>query len=347
MSLAAKGEGKVSPNPLVGAVVVKNGKIISEGWHKEFGSAHAEANALKGINATGATLYVSLEPCSHCGGCKKTPPCAPLVISSGISRVVIATKDPNPCVDGCGIKQLRDAGIKVDTGVLGREAQEQNEPFFKFMRTGKPFFLVKLAQSKNGKIGIRGKGKVQISGKPFDKYCHLLRNRYDGILVGANTVLSDNPRLTCCMRGGRNPVRIILDSNLRIPLSSRVLHNAERERVLIFTTERRDMAKEKALGKLGAEVTVCGKKEVNLKKLALLLPAHGIYSVLVEGGAQTISSLIKAKLADRLVLAIPRKKIADARAVPSPITPAVLRSLIGVRKEKMGKDRVIKGKFTP
>jgi len=364
IELAAKGEGKVSPNPLVGAVVVKNGRIISEGFHEKFGSPHAEANALRGINAAGATLYVSLEPCSHCGGEKKTPPCAPLVISSGVSRVVIATKDPNPCVDGCGIAQLRAAGIKVDVGVMGKEAQEQNAAFFKCMKTCKPFVLVKLAQSKDGKIGVRGKGKVWLSGRQFDSYCHAMRNRYDAILVGVNTVINDDPQLTCRMKGGRNPVRIILDSRLRIPLSARVLQhraaarclmhfapgqnahrNAKKDCVLIFTTQGRDRAKEKALGRLGASVIVCGKGNVDLKKLVSLLPAYGVYSVLVEGGAQTIGSFIRAKLADRLVLAISPEKIGDARAVSSPITPAVLRSLKGVRKEKMGKDTVIEGKF--
>ncbi len=362
LSLAAKGEGKVSPNPLVGAAVVRNGKIIGEGHHKEFGSAHAEVDAFADAEkrfaaraaskraslsrpCDGATLYVSLEPCSHCGGCKKTPPCAPLVISSGVSRVVIATKDPNPCVSGEGIAQLRAAGIRVDVGILQSEAQGQNAPFFKFMRTGKPFILAKLAQSKNGKIGIQGKGKVQISGKQFDAYCHLLRNRYDAILVGANTVLADNPRLTCRMKGGRNPVRIILDSNLRIPLSSRVLHNAKKGRVLIFTTEKRGRAKEKALCKLGAEVILCGKTKVDLKRLAALLPAYGIFSVLVEGGAQTIDSFIRAKLADRLVLAISPKEISGANAVASPITPAMLRRLKGAKRERMGGDQVMSGKF--
>jgi len=347
LSLAAKGEGEVSPNPLVGAVVVRDGRIISEGFHEKFGKPHAEVNALKGISAKGATLYVSLEPCSHCGGCKKTPPCVPLVISSGVSRVVIATEDPNPCVDGCGIVQLRGAGISVDVGVMEKEAQEQNAPFFKFMKTAKPFFLVKLAQSANGKIGVRGAGKVWLSGKQFDKYCHLLRNRYDGILVGANTVINDDPRLTCRMKGGKNPTRIILDSNLRISLSARVLKNSKKESVLVFTSEKRDRKKEAALRKSGVEVIPCGKTKVDLKKLSALLPAYGVYSVLVEGGAQTIESFIKAKLADRLVLAISPKKITNANAVASPITPAILRSLKGAKKEKMGKDSVVVGNFKP
>ena len=345
IELARKGEGRVSPNPLVGAVIVKNGKIIGEGWHEKFGKAHAEVNALRDINAKGATLYVSLEPCSHCGGCKKTPPCVPLVISSGVSRVVIAAEDPNPCVDGCGIAQLRKTGIKVDVGVMKKEAQEQNAAFFKLMRTGRPFILAKLVQSRNGKIGVRGRGKVQLSGKPFDALCQRLRNRCDAILVGANTVINDNPRLTCRMKGGRNPVRIMLDGHLRIPISARVLTNAKKDRVLIFTSEKRDRVKERALGRLGADVIVCGKDNVDLKKLVALLPACGVYSVLVEGGAQTIGSFIRAKLADRLVLAISPKKITGAGAIASPITPAVLRRLKSRKEYRLGQDTVVEGHF--
>ena len=347
LSLAKKGEGSVSPNPLVGCVVVKNGKIISEGFHEKFGGLHAEANALRGIGAKGATLYVTLEPCPHCGGCKKTPPCVPLLINAGVSRVVIAAEDPNPCVDGCGIAQLRSAGIRVDVGLLAKEAERQNGAFFKFMRTGKPFLLAKMAQSANGKIGIRGKGKVRISGKAFDSHCHQLRNRCDAILVGINTVLEDDPRLTCRMEGGRNPARIVLDSRLRIPLAARVLRNAKKERVLIFTSGKRCRAKEKALRKMGVQVMVCGRREVDAKKMASLLPSLGIYSLLIEGGAKTIGLFLKAGLLDGLVLAASPKKIDGGNAVASPITPGILRSLKGVRRERMGADTVIEGRFKP
>src|SRR3989344_3644428 len=234
--LAAKGEGKVSPNPLVGAVLVKNGKIIGEGYHEFFGGPHAEVNAIKdaekkGASIRGSTLYISLEPCSHSGGLKKTPPCVPLSIKSGIKRVVIAAEDKNPEVKG--IEQLKFAGIKVKSGILAQEAEEQNESFLKYISTGKPFVALKMVQSANGKIGIKGKGKVWLSGREFDAYSHRLRNRYDAILVGINTVLADDPQLTCRMKGGRNPVRIIMDSHLRTPLNAKVLHNAANERVII------------------------------------------------------------------------------------------------------------------
>lgn len=350
LALAAKGEGRVSPNPLVGAVVVRNGRIIGEGFHEKFGGAHAEANALTGMSAgaaKGATLYVSLEPCSHCGGKKKTPPCVPLVIKSGVSRVVIAATDTNPLVNGCGISQLRAAGIRVQCGLMEKEAREQNEFFFKHIKSGKPFFLLKLAQSKNGKIGVRGMGKVRISGKEFDKCCHRLRNRYDAILVGVATVISDNPRLTCRMKGGRNPARIILDSHLRIPLSARVLRNAKREKVLVFTSEIRVRKQEKALLALGAKAIVCGKRKVDLKKMARALQKFGIYSVLVEGGAKTAEAFLKAGLADKLVLATSPKKISAKDAVASPFNVHLLRSMKNARKGKMGRDRVIIGQLKP
>ncbi|MEM4634088.1 MAG: bifunctional diaminohydroxyphosphoribosylaminopyrimidine deaminase/5-amino-6-(5-phosphoribosylamino)uracil reductase RibD, partial [Candidatus Anstonellaceae archaeon] len=226
LALARKGEGRVSPNPLVGAVLAKKGKILGEGAHERFGWRHAEPQAIYGKDAKGSTLYVSLEPCSHLCHGKHNPPCAPIIAGSGIKRVVVACKDPNPCVNGKGISFLKRSGLTVEIGLLENEAKQQNEAFFKLMKTGKPFVVAKLAQSADGFIGIRGKSKVWLSGREFDRYCHQLRNRYDAILVGIGTVLADNPLLTCRIKGGRNPARIILDSKLRIPLGANVLKNA-------------------------------------------------------------------------------------------------------------------------
>lgn len=344
LSLAKNGEGRVSPNPLVGAVVVRGGRIIGEGFHERFGGPHAEVNALRGIDARGATLYVSLEPCSHGGGTKKTPPCSPLVISSGVSRVVIATEDPNPRVSGRGISQLRKAGLQVESGLLSREAQEQNEAFFRFMKTGRPFVLAKLAQSANGKIGIAGKSRVWLSGKKFDAYCHLLRNRCDSILVGINTVLADDPRLTCRMQGGRNPARIILDSHLRIPLSARVLRNAKKDRVIIAASESHDGKKAEKLLEMGAEIFVCGKESASLPSLLCELPNQGIYSVLIEGGAKTVASALKTKVVDKAVVAVSRKKITEQDAISSPFSiPLMKRKLLRLKVEKIGSDTVYSG----
>ena len=344
--LAEKGEGKVSPNPLVGAVLVKDGKIIGEGWHEKFGGPHAEVNAIadaekKGHRLSGSALYVTLEPCSHSGGGKKTPPCVPLLIKKKIARVVIATEDANPLVKG--ITQLRFAGIKVKTGILKSEAEKQNEAFFKFIKTGKAFVVLKMAQSANGKIGRKGKGNVRISGKKFDEYAHSLRNRYDAILVGVGTVLADNPRLTCRIKDGRNPVRIIMDSSLRTPLDANVLKNAGEERVIIATSQQAPLNKEQALKEKGAAVLVCGKREASLHALVHSLPSLGIYSLLIEGGAHVAESALKEKLVDRLIVAVPSKKISEKEAVASPITDTVLKKLKKKEEYCLGEDRVIEG----
>lgn len=338
--LAQRGEGRVSPNPLVGAVAVRGGKIIGEGFHRDFGGPHAEANALRGIDARGATLYVSLEPCSHSFPGKKTPPCVPLIIGSGIARVVIAAKDPHKNVGGIG--NLLKAGIKAEVGLFADEAERQNEAFFKFMGTGKVFAIAKMAQTSNGKIGIAGKGKVQISSREFDIHAQHLRNNYDSILVGISTVLEDDPRLTCRMPGGRNPARIILDSHLRIPLRAKVLRNAKRETVIIATGGKIDMKKAAGLEKLGATVIVAGKSKVRMKELFSVLPSLGIFSVLIEGGAKAVGSALSEKILDKAVVAVSPKKITDKGAVSSPFTKELLAKL---EKRKIGTDAVYEGRL--
>jgi len=344
--LAKKGEGKVSPNPLVGAVLVKNGKIIGEGCHEKFGEPHAEANAIAdakhhGCNISGSTLYVSLEPCSHSGKGKKTFPCVPKIIAAGISRVVIAAKDANPKVNG--IKQLKAAGLQVETGLLEKEASEQNEIFFKFMKTGKPFVLLKMAQSADGKIGIRGKSSVRISGSKVNGQVQQLRNRFDSILVGINTVLADNPRLTCRIRGGRNPARIILDSSLRIPLSAKAIRNCKKERVIIATSQKRDLKKEAALKKLGATILVCGKTKVSMGNLFTQLPRFRIISVLMEGGASIVRSALEARLVDKACIAVSkRKKITGKGAIDSPFSKKMLSTF---EKKDFGSDILFQKRF--
>lgn len=347
LELAQKGEGRVSPNPLVGAVIVKGGKKIAEGWHAAFGGPHAEAVALAhaGKKAAGATLYVSLEPCPRSFSGKKTPPCVPLIIKSGISRVVVAARDPNPRVAGRGTLLLRSAGLLVECGLLGKEAHEQNEAFSWFMKTGKPFVAAKMAQSSDGKIGVRGRGNLRISGKKFDAYSHLLRNRYDAIAVGINTVLADNPRLNCRTKGGRNPARIVLDSSLRIPLFARVLRNAKKGKVIIATSGMADREKKRKLLSLGATVMECGKKKASLRMLLSGLPSLGIHSVLLEGGAEVIRSAISQRLANRAVVAISPGRIELEGAVASPFTPQVISRLRNKREFRLGKDTVIEGSF--
>ena len=338
--LAQKGEGKVSPNPLVGAVIVRGGKIVGEGYHEKFGSPHAEANALKaaGSLARGATLYVSLEPCTSYKG-KKTPPCAPRIIKAGISRVVMAAEDSNPHVRG--IELLKKAGIKVETGLLAKEAKEQNAPFFHFIKTGIPYVVIKIAQSADGKMGLRCQSNVRISGAQFDAYSQELRNKYDGILVGVGTVLVDNPRLTCRVPGGRNPARIIIDNELRVLPSARILNNAGKELVIFATSKRRNRKKEQLLRKKGAKILVCGNERVEIRKLLKALPAFRVYSLIVEGGAKTAEAFLSEGFANAAVVCVSKKKLGGD--VNSPFMPSMLAKM---RKEKMGSDIVYFSRYS-
>ncbi len=310
LQLANKGAGKTLPNPLVGALVVKNGKIISRGYHNHFGGDHAEAAALNvaGNRAKGATLYVSLEPCSHHG---KTPPCVDRIISAGINQVVIAMQDPNPLVNGNGIQKLRDHQITVNTGVCESEARLLNQPFIKFITTNAPYITLKLAQTLDGKIADRfGKSKW-ISSESARMMVQDLRRRAGAVGVGINTVIADNPYLTVREKNtGPQPWRIIFDSKLRMPLSSHLIVDAHRNKTIIISgLSQQKTAKWNLLKKQGILLIACSNtpdgldlKEA-LKKLAVLKIAH----LLVEGGSKIGSSLLKENLVDELVTFIAPK----------------------------------------
>jgi len=222
LGLARKAEGRTDPNPMVGAVLVRSGRIVAEGWHRRAGTPHAEAVALRraGARARGATLYVTLEPCCHTD--KRTPPCTDAIIRSGVARVVAAMADPNPRVRGRGIRRLRAAGISVSTGLLGAEARRCNRVFVHYMKTGTPWVTMKAAQSLDGRIATRGGDSKWITSPAARKLGHMHRSRNQAILVGVQTVLADDPRLTARVPGGRDPVRIVLDSRLRTPPESRI-----------------------------------------------------------------------------------------------------------------------------
>ena len=244
LELAAKGRGYTNPNPMVGAVIVKNGKIIGEGYHERCGEGHAEVNAFR--NATedteGADIYVTLEPCSHYG---KTPPCADLIVSKKIKRAIIGALDPNPLVSGRGIEKLKAAGIEVVTGVLAEESIALNEIFMKYIRDKEPFVLAKWAMSLDGKIACHTGDSQWISCEESRNEVQQLRHQMMGILVGVDTVITDNPRLTCRLEHGKNPVRIIADSNLRIPMDATVLDGTVR--TIIITTSQAPKDKMQAL----------------------------------------------------------------------------------------------------
>ena len=311
LKLAQKGRGYVSPNPLVGAVIVKEDRIIGRGYHQNYGGNHAETNALKNASedASGSTLYVTLEPCCHEG---KTPPCIDSIIKHKIARVVIGTIDSNPLVSCQGINHLQSCGIEVKTGVLELECRELNEVFFHFMETKLPFVTVKYAQTLDGRIATATGQSQWISSAASLKFTHKLRATHDAILVGAGTVIKDNPELTVRLVRGRNPLRIVVDSTLKIPAKSKVLQNLSQTKTIIATIKKADDQQFQRLTNLGAEViTIAADKQgnVDLQKLLKLLAKRNISSLLIEGGAQIITSILINNLVNRLVTVIAPKII--------------------------------------
>jgi len=302
LQLARRGMGAVSPNPMVGAVIVRAGRIIAEGWHRKFGADHAEIDALK--RASGgvreATIYVTLEPCCHWG---KTPPCVDTLIERGIKRVVIGTLDPHPLVDGKGAQILRDHGIEVTVGVLEQAARMLNEVYFHYIQTGLPFITIKYAQSLDGRIATVQGNTRWISSERARKFTHRLRAQHDAIMVGRGTVFADDPLLTVRLVKGKNPLRICLDSKLRIPLNAQVLR--DEGRTLIVTTAEHEKEKAAAIQKQGKEVLVVQRSadgQVALRPLMKALAERGIASILVEGGREVITSLLKEGLVNRMVV---------------------------------------------
>jgi len=303
-----------SPNPMVGCVIVKNSRIVGQGYHKRAGKPHAEIEALKkaGSKAKGATVYVTLEPCCHYG---KTPPCTDAIIKAGVKKVVAAMYDPNPLVSGKGVKALRNAGIKVEVGVLGLEAARLNEAYIKKITSRKPFVVLKSAMSLDGKIATKTGDSKWISSKESRKLVHLLRGRCDAIMVGANTVIVDNPRLTSRIRGGRDPLRVIVDDSLKSPPSSNVFDEGN---VLVATTKKASLKKKKALEKKGVRVRVLGEKKVDLRKLVRILGKDGATSILIEGGGGLNASALEQKIVDKMLFFI-APKIIGGRDAKTPV----------------------------
>jgi len=321
LDLAAKAMGRTSPNPMVGAVVVRGGEVVGRGYHARAGTPHAEVHALReaGNSARGATLYVTLEPCCHHG---RTGPCTEAVIEAGISRVVLAMSDPNPLVAGKGVQRLREAGLQVETGVLEEASRKLNEVFIKYITTRLPFVVLKTAMSLDGKIATAGGESQWITGPYSREYVHHLRDRYDAILVGVGTVLADNPSLTARLPsgGGRDPVRVILDSRARTPQNAKVVTQASRAPTIIVTTPGAPPERVRALQEAGAEIIEVPREDAGVN-LALLLRELGrreITGVLVEGGARINGSFVKANLVDKVYWFMAPKIIGGAEA-PGPV----------------------------
>lgn len=309
LGLAVKGRGFVSPNPMVGAVIVKKGQLIGKGYHKYFGGDHAEINAIKnaGRSVAGSTLYVTLEPCCHEG---KTPPCVDTIIKNKIARVVIGTTDSNPLVCLEGVHCLQNSGIDVKTGVLENECRQLNKIFFHYMETGRPFITIKYAQTLDGRIATATGNSRWISSDASLKFAHRLRAEHDAILVGRKTIQRDDPELTVRLVRGRNPLRVIVDSKLTISPKAKVIQNTLKAQTLIATVKKSDDSRFRKLSNLGVEILTVDADthgKVDLKKLFKILGARKVSSIMIEGGSQIITSVLKNNLADRMVTVIAPK----------------------------------------
>lgn len=329
LELAQLGWGRTNPNPLVGAVIVKNGRIIAEGYHKRLGGAHAEVAAF--LNAkedvAGGTLYVNMEPCSHYG---RTPPCAKAIIDKDISEVVIAMTDPNPKVAGRGIKMLKEAGIKVVCGILEKEAKKLNEIFIKYITKKKPFVIMKTAMTLDGKIASVSGDSKWISGPSSREYVHTLRNRVAAIMVGINTVLVDNPSLTTRLDFGesRDPVRIVIDSKGIIPIESRVINVESKSAVILATTTALDNEKEKRLIDKGVQILKLDgpRGHVDLLKLMDELYKLEIDSLLLEGGGGLNAAALNMGIVDKVMTFI-APKIIGGKDAKTPVEGLGIESM--------------------
>ncbi|MEK6716626.1 MAG: bifunctional diaminohydroxyphosphoribosylaminopyrimidine deaminase/5-amino-6-(5-phosphoribosylamino)uracil reductase RibD [candidate division NC10 bacterium] len=305
LDLAARARGRTSPNPMVGAVLVKDGQLIGEGFHAYAGSDHAEVAALRdaGPAARGATLYVSLEPCCHYG---RTPPCVEQILQAGIRRVVAACEDPNPAVSGKGIAALRAAGLSVDVGVLAEEAERLNEAFFTHVRTGRPFVTLKVAASLDGKIATRTGESRWITGESARRRVHQLRNEMDAVLVGIGTVLRDDPLLTTRLgiADQRDPIRVVVDNLARLPLRAKAVNRASTAPTILAVSQMAPRTKLEALEREGVQVIVVesSPRRVSLERLIEALGKRGILSVMIEGGAEINASALREGVVDKVLV---------------------------------------------
>lgn len=305
LELAEKGRGNVEPNPMVGAVLVKNGEIIGTGYHQAFGEAHAEIHAIHdgGKNCKGATLYISIEPCAHYG---KTAPCVDAIVKAGITKVVIPVIDPNPITSGKGIQKLKEIGIEVRLGVMETQAIKLNAPFFKLMQRGLPYVIVKWAMSLDGKIATHGGDSRWITSEESRAYVHKIRGQVDGVLVGINTVVRDDPLLTCRLEGGRNPRRIIVDSNAALPLHSQLIKTIGESEIMVAVTKNAPQERIENLKQLGCKIiqTKDTGGRVDFHELFRHLGEMKLTNILVEGGGGIITSLIEGHFADKIIVFI-------------------------------------------
>jgi diaminohydroxyphosphoribosylaminopyrimidine deaminase/5-amino-6-(5-phosphoribosylamino)uracil reductase len=348
LRLAEKGRGRTSPNPMVGAVIVKKGEVVGEGYHAKAGTDHAEIVAIKQAReaARGATLYLNLEPCTHYG---RTPPCAPAVIEAKVKRAVIGMEDPNPLVRGRGLKSLKRAGLDVEVGVLEKECRRLNEAYCKYILKKEPFVILKVAATLDGKIATKEGDSKWISGETSRNFVHRIRNQVDGVVIGIGTVLKDDPQLTTRIKNGRDPYRVILDSRLRIPEEAKVI-GISPSKAIIATTELADKDKIESLEKKGVRILIIDSKKgrVDLETCLYKLGEMGMMNLLVEGGSQINGSFLDEGLIDKILLFFSPKLIGDREALGifGGSGKATLKEAIPLNKlrvRRMGEDILIEG----
>ena len=350
MQLAGNAIGRTSPNPLVGAVIVKDNRVVGCGWHRKAGTPHAEVHALNqaGELAQGADVYVTLEPCAHYG---KTPPCAKALVEAKVKNVYGGLLDVNPKVAGKGFKILEDAGIHVEYGFLQDELRKQNEVFFKWIEHKKPFVVLKAAMTLDGKIATATGQSKWITNETSRAYGYKLRDIYDGIMVGINTVIEDNPMLTARVDGGKNPIRIVVDSSLRIDINANVVQDKS-AKTIVATTDKADKDKILKLQAQDIDVIVVDKDEndkVDIEKLLNILGQQNICSILVEGGATLSGSFVAKKLVDKVYFFIAPKIVGGKEAKTPVAGTGILNlqealALKDIQIEKLEEDILIIGR---
>ncbi len=352
LQLAARGRGRTSPNPMVGAVVVSGGRTVGEGFHRQAGGPHAEVIALQaaGSRAKGGTLYVTLEPCSHTN--KRTPPCVPAILAAGIRHVVVAMRDPNPRVNGEGLRQLKRAGVRLSVGCLEERAVQLNASYVHRMRTGRPLIVLKMAMTLDGKTATASGESQWITGPEARRHAHHLRSQVDAIMVGVNTVLADDPQLTVRLGHpiARQPLRVIMDSRLRTPLAANLLSQRLRRGTVLATTHYASKIRLARLRQRGIQILVLPSErgQVSLRACLRQLAKMGINQLLLEGGSELAASALRSGVVDRLRLYIAARLLGgnDAKGIIGGFCPPRLAralSVSGLSVKKIGRDLILEG----
>lgn len=354
LRLAAKGRGQTSPNPMVGAIIVNKNRVIGKGYHRKAGTPHAEILALReaGERARGSAIYVNLEPCCHRD--KKTPPCTDAIIQSGIKKVVLGMIDPNPKVSGKGIRVLKNAGIEIATGILEEESRRLNEAYIKYITTGQPFVILKIASSLDGKIATASGESKWITGEQSRKMVHRLRSEVDAVMVGVGTVLKDDPMLNVRLVKGENPHRVILDPHLKIPLNAKFLNiepkGSSNAKTYIVTTTDSPEDKAIALKKMGIEIIYADSKDGYIDPALLIkeLGKLGITSIVIEGGSETNAKALSSGIVDKVLIFLSPKIIGGHNSKgavggksPHRLSDALM--LRDIKVKRSGKDILIEG----